>query len=136
MTDRASEQEGRDARVVGRIRPGRPATGFDPATDPVRWEHMVGQVMAAAQPGLVRRRQPGPLDVLGHWMRPVLAAAASIGVVASATLLSVGARPDIAEAAVPTLAEAILATDLADWVESGEVPEVQSLLETFGGSEP
>jgi hypothetical protein len=135
-TDHGRQQETDGGKVVGQIEPQPATAGLDPALDPARWERMVGRVMAAADSELARRRRPGTLDLLGQWMRPVMAAAASVAVIASAALLSIGSNVDVAEATVPTLAEAILTTDLADWVDSGEVPEVQSLLETFGGSEP
>lgn len=59
------------------------------APDPARFEARVRAIMRAAAPELARRAErEGVLVVLGQWLRPVLAAAAVVGVIAAGALIT------------------------------------------------
>lgn len=105
---------------------------MDPAVDPVRWESAVGAIMEAAQPELERRsRRRGALDVLEAWARPVFALAASLVLVASAAILSVsqdeGARLANGDTSWDTLAEALVPSEVAAWIEVGHTLSADEL---------
>lgn len=106
--------------------------GLSPERDPLRWEAVVRSIAAAAEPELARRSsQADPLLLLAGWTRPLLATAAALAAVASAALVSVGGGSQ-AEAPVtagaPALAEALLPSALAAWVEGGPAPTAEELV--------
>lgn len=106
---------------------------LDPNVDAARWERVVGSVLAAAEPELARRESEAssPLTVLESWARPVFAVAASLALLASATVLTVGQRPSGQLAAAETgntLAEALVPTEVAAWLEVGHALTADDLV--------
>ena len=106
---------------------------LDPAIDPLRWERAVGSVMAAAEPELARRApgRPGTLAVLESWARPVFAVAASLVLLASATVLTVGRDGSTQLAAAEagsTVAEAFMPSEVAAWLEVGHTLTADDLV--------
>ena len=108
---------------------------LDPALDPPRWERMVGGIMAAAGPELERRAalpQPGMLLLLSDWMRPAASAAALLAAAAAAFL--VVRAPAGSTAAETGLADALgYPVAVAEWVEDGRTPSVESLVADLEG---
>ncbi|UCF21184.1 MAG: hypothetical protein JSU87_07300 [Gemmatimonadota bacterium] len=108
-------------------------SALDPTRDSERFESTVRAISAAAGPQLAARRARSNVIVQVYgWWRPVLAAAAVIGVVSlgalSRTELSVPANTEteigVAEAmGVPQ--------QIAQWVRSDEVPTPAELLVTL-----
>jgi hypothetical protein len=101
-----------------------PDRSLDPAVDPLRWERAVHAIMSAAEPELARRSPEarGTLIVLHDWARPVFAIAASLVLLASATLLTVGRAPSSQLTAAETsgtVAEALVPSEVAAWLETG-----------------
>lgn len=105
---------------------------LDPAVDPVRWENAVAAIMDAAEPELARRvRQRGALEVLEGWARPVFALAASLVLVASASILSgsQNGQGALAEngSSLNTMAEALVPSEVAAWIEVGHALSADEL---------
>lgn len=105
---------------------------LDPAVDPVRWENAVAAIMDAAGPELARRvRQRGALEVLEGWARPVFALAASLVLVASASILSgsQNGQGALAEngSSLNTMAEALVPSEVAAWIEVGHALSADEL---------
>lgn len=73
---------------------------LDPARDPERWDRILGATrlrVEAALHGLVA--SPPPLELVGGWLRPILAAAALIALVLGSARLFVGSRGTALEGA-------------------------------------
>ena len=80
--------------------------------------------MAAVEPELARRapERPGTVAVLESWARPVFAVAASLAVLASATVLTAGRDTStrlVAAETGNTVAEAFMPSAVAAWLETG-----------------
>lgn len=97
--------------------------------DPERRERTVRAILARAEPLLAAHaRHPGPVGTLAGWLRPALAAAAVITVVATGFLLT-GSSSVIAPSAV---SEALgYPAPVVGWVEAGRRPSVEELLVTL-----
>lgn len=103
---------------------------LDARTDPDRWESVVRRITTAAEPELQNlARQHAPVFVLTQWTRPVLAAAASIAALATATLVATGSPNDATESERPlTVADAITPAPVANWLLGGEWPTVEDIV--------
>lgn len=107
--------------------------GLTPERDPLRWEALVHSITAAAEAELARRAaQVDPLLLLAGWTRPLLATAATLVILASAALVAVD-RGDSdstggTTAEAPALAEALLPSTLAAWVEGAHAPTAEELV--------
>ena len=98
----------------------RTPKGLDPAVDPDRWDALVGRIMQSAEGELSRRRSA--FTRVRSWAGPIVTAAASVAALAAGALLSGGAEP-----AMPTLAEAVLPSEVVTLLDSGEAPTVEDL---------
>jgi hypothetical protein len=108
---------------------------LDPGVDPVRWERVVGLIMEEARPELERRAsEASPVVVLLGWTRPVLAMAASIAALCGATLMARAAESQV-EAEVPAIAEALVPSSVAAWLEGGQAPTLEELVLSMAGEE-
>lgn len=99
---------------------------LDPAGDPVRFESLLSLAVNDA----VKARAARPAGVvrlleLSRWSRPLLAAAAAIAVIASATLVVAGRSPASGPESLAELAG--IPHAVAHWAESGERPAVADL---------
>ncbi len=96
------------------------------APDSARFEERVRAIMRAAAPELARRAQrEGVLVVLGQWLRPVLAAAAVVGVIAAGALMS------LSESAPPRLHGVAHQLGVAEpalqWIDEERAPTMSDL---------
>ncbi|MFN2384379.1 MAG: hypothetical protein ABR559_09000 [Gemmatimonadota bacterium] len=117
-------------------------TMLDPSRDRDRWERLVGQITARATPFLsgyreapraARQAERSPVLYLAGWLRPALAAAATIALLAAGTLLAT--RTESVAAPVATVAEALgYPAPVTAWVEAGRVPSVEELAITLEAS--
>ena len=111
---------------------------LSPHIDPDRWEGRVRSIMAGADPEL-RRLAIGrsSLALLSTWMRPLAASAATIILLASATLLGLGRQAARGgEQGAPLVAEAIAPQSIADWMLGGAAPTAEELLLALQGGQP
>jgi hypothetical protein len=113
---------------------------LSPSIDPARWEAAVRRVAAAAAPELERRaRASSPVIVLARWTRPVLSAAATVAVFASAAILSRGrGEGDLGETAAAgevapemAVASALLPGAMSTWIMGGETESVVALVQAL-----
>jgi len=110
-----------------------------PAADTSRWEAAVGGIMAAAAPELERRaRATDPVIVLARWRRPVLSAAATVALLASAAILARGGADEGSLAALAgagdggsTVAAALVPGAVATWLMGGETESVAQLVQAL-----
>ena len=110
-----------------------------PAADAIRWQAAVQSILTAAAPELERReRAASPVIVLARWTRPVLSMAATVALLASATILSRGRGQEgtVAETATEVepemaVASALLPGALSDWVMGGETESVVALVQAL-----
>lgn len=100
----------------------REAEDLNPASDPDRWDALVGRIMRASAPELARRRSP--VARLWGWAAPVVAAAATVAALAIGALASAGPR---GSELPPTLADAVLPSEVVTWLDSGEAPTIEDL---------
>ena len=101
---------------------------LDPDRDPARWEWVVGTIMSAAAPELIRRRQSADLpEIVLQWARPALATAATVALLisAAAVLRPGGGAMNVAEASV---AGALVPESYAAWLVAGYEPTVTELV--------
>lgn len=99
---------------------------LDGGLDPERFERMVAAITAQAAPELARRARPAtPLLLLEGWARPAMAAAVSLTAAAMLALSLV--RPAEAEPG-PVASGLGLETTAAAWVETGQSPELETLM--------
>ena len=100
------------------------------STDPDRWEAAVRRITAAAQPELdALARERTPVFLITRWTRPVLATAASIAVLATATLVATPGSESTAASERPlTVADAITPEPLANWLLGGPWPTVDEIV--------
>lgn len=100
------------------------------ALSPARRNALEAAIAARAEPILTSRAGRGTVLILAHWIRPALAAAATIAVVALGTLLA--GNGDEAVASPPTTAEALgFPAAVAAWIEVGRTPSVEELAITM-----
>jgi hypothetical protein len=100
---------------------------LDPSRDAARWERMVRGVAARAAEGAARRR-PAPLLVqLAAWVRPALACAAAVALLA---WVPAWLRPG--QVATPTSVAADLPARLAAWAASDGADAASDLLLALG----
>lgn len=107
-------------------------SALDPGRDPLGWDRTVAAVMRAAEPEL-RRRRSAAWILPDRWARPVFAAAASLILVACASLLWSAAQGPADEAgavAEETLAfeEALYPPVVARWLGGQVEPTVEELV--------
>lgn len=107
-----------------------------PSSDPARWERTVASIVAAAGPELSRRAELA-VPWLGRqivgWARPVLAAAATLTLVATASfLVERGSGAAVAPTTAPNLEEALFPPVVASWLQTGTEPTVEEVV--FSGS--
>ncbi len=97
---------------------------------PERQAALAAAIAARSAPVLARYRGArSPVAVLAAWLRPALAAAAVIVLVALAALL--GSRPREATA-VPSTAEALgFPGPVVAWAEAGRTPSLEELVTTL-----
>lgn len=104
-------------------------------------EALVARIMAAAAPELERRGSgvvplraaPGALGVLSQWSRPILAAAAVVGLLSTGVLRwtpgSETGTGAVAEAETALLPEVLgLPTTVATWLDEGRAPTTMDLV--------
>jgi hypothetical protein len=103
---------------------------LDARTDPDRWEAAVRRITVAAQPQLdVLARENAPVFLITRWTRPVLAAAASIAALATATLVATGGAENAVTSDRPlTVADAITPEPVANWLLGGAWPTVDEIV--------
>jgi hypothetical protein len=111
---------------------------LNPVVDPLRWEAAVRSIVATATPELERRaRAASPTIVLNRWMRPVMSAAATVALLASAAILRgrPGAEPETAstDEVVPEMAVAsvLLPGAMSDWIMGEETESVVALVQAL-----
>lgn len=106
---------------------------LDPVLHPAAWEELVARINDAAAPVLARSRPVTVLQTLAAWRRPV--AWGSAGLVAAAALALMllpasTATPDM------SLAEAVLPTTVAAWIEGSYEPTVLELIQAVDPMTP
>jgi hypothetical protein len=112
---------------------------LSPAVNALRWEAAVQSIVAAAAPELERReRAASPVIVLARWTRPVLSMAATVALLASATILTRGRGQEGTVAETTTevepelaVASALLPGAMSDWVMGGETESVVALVQAL-----
>lgn len=68
-------------------------TLLDPGRDPGRWARRMGATRLLVEAVLAQRMAPsGPLEIVGAWFRPILAAAAVLAAVLGAADAALGGR--------------------------------------------
>ncbi|HKY60160.1 MAG TPA: hypothetical protein VJP59_04035 [Gemmatimonadota bacterium] len=104
----------------------RPEVLRDSGPEPVCRERIVRRILARAEPTLaLYAGRPGPVATLAEWLRPALAAAAFVGLIAAA-FLAAGRSPARAQ---PAVSEALgYPPSIVGWVEAGRRPSVEELL--------
>lgn len=104
-----------------------------PSSDPARWERTVASIVAAAGPELSRRAElaaPWLGRQIAGWARPVLAAAAGLMLLATASfLVEAGAPGGIGSTAeAPNLEDALFPPVVASWLQTGAPPTVEEVV--------
>lgn len=113
------------------------ALGMDPAAE--EREALVARIMAAAAPELERRGSgvlpirgaPGALGILSQWTRPILAAAALVGLLSTGVLQwsPAAETASVAEAEPALLPEVLgLPSTVATWLDEGRSPTTMDLV--------
>lgn len=100
---------------------------LDPRTDPERFDRLVRSIGESARPELsARQARNSVFTQLSDWRRPLLVAAAIMGIASVGTLTRVEDPDAATEVGV---AEAIgVPETIAGWVRSGETPTTAELL--------
>jgi len=106
-------------------------TALDTLSDARRFEQLVNAITRMAAPELARRRaQVGPILLLAHWARPLLAAAAVVATLSIGTLTlsePVAGTEDVV--ALPGIAEALeVPAPAVDWINEARAPSASDLL--------
>lgn len=113
-----------------------PMEPLHPSADPARWEAAVRRMVAAAGPELERRAAlQSPVLVLARWRRPVLSAAATVALLASAAILTRARNGATTEGAAitaeATVAGVLFPAEMSDWLAGGEVESVTALVQAL-----
>ncbi|MEX2571073.1 MAG: hypothetical protein WD737_07185 [Gemmatimonadota bacterium] len=108
---------------------------LDPQRDPARWDRMVGSIMEAAGPELARRAVTrSPLLLLTEWLRPTVAASASVAALAAVIVLLFADVQSEATEGPGVVAEGIgLPTAVADWLDTGQPEALEELVFALDG---
>src|SRR5690606_358270 len=111
---------------------------LDPAADPDRWERLIETIARAAAPELARRAETrSVIAIIGHWLRPALAAGIVLAVGATATLSLL--ERDAERPPMPTagLEEALeLGEPVSLWLSENRAPTTSDLLLALDGEAP
>lgn len=101
-------------------------SSLDPQGAGARFDRLVSGIVADAMSARAGRPQAAiPILLLTRWSRPLLAAAATIALVAGGSLLLRPTPPPAPE----SLVEAVgIPASVARWAERGEVPSVGELI--------
>ena len=106
--------------------------GLDPSRDPERWEALVRGIVRRAAPVLAAYAARKPADWLAAWLRPALAAAAVVAVLALGALVAAGRGPAPGGATAIGLEDALgYPTPVTAWVSTGQVPTLEELALTM-----
>ena len=101
---------------------------LDPSRDAERWESMVRGIMDRAAPILAAYAARGPADWLAAWLRPALAAAAVVAILAGGALVAGGRGPAEEGAAAIGLGDALgYPAPVTAWVSTGQAPTLEEL---------
>jgi len=111
---------------------------LDPAADPDRWERLVEAITKAAAPELARRAASrSVIAVIGHWLRPALAAGIVLAVAAGAALSLVQQKPEVRPVPMAGLEEALeLGEPVSLWLSENRAPTKSDLLLALEGEAP
>jgi len=103
---------------------------LDPAADPDRWERLIESITKAAAPELARRAATrSVIAVIGHWLRPALAAGVVLAVAAGATLSLVQREAEVRPVPTTGLEEALeLGEPVSLWLSENRAPTKSDLL--------
>jgi hypothetical protein len=102
--------------------------GLDPSQDPARWEALVGSIVRAAEPELIRRGAASTVTAtLLAWARPALSAAATVALLLTASL-AVSRGVSAGGDAEPSLAGAVVSEELAAWLVGDYRPTVTEVV--------
>lgn len=105
-------------------------SALDPGRDPAEWERRVARIRQAAAPGLAHRAAAAsPIVSIAAWLRPTLAAAATLTVVSAGALL-VTERTGLDEDAVDAVATFAVPES---WLTRDEPPTVSEVLVALEG---
>ncbi|MGD8868608.1 MAG: hypothetical protein PVI01_13305 [Gemmatimonadales bacterium] len=109
-------------------------SGLDPTQDAERFGAIVRSIAAAAAGELAARRaRASVVGQVASWWRPLLAAAAIVGIVSIGALARLGTSTATAETEAG-LAEAIgMPQQIAEWVLAEDVPTPTELLVVLEG---
>jgi hypothetical protein len=106
---------------------------LDPTRDEDRFSRTVGRIMAAAAPGLARRRaRATPIGTVVRWWRPTLALAAALTMAAVGVLVNVQSTAAATEPQSTGVAEALgIPTSMSAWVRAGGTPTAGQVFEAL-----
>ena len=110
-------------------------SALDPERDGAAYEALVARITGSAAAELERRAAvSSPVISLAAWLRPALAAAATLAVVSAGTLLLVEepARMDLA-AASNTEPELNLPSPIGEWLNDDAPPSVMEVMVALEG---
>lgn len=100
---------------------------LDPSRDSERWESMVRGIVERAAPILAGYADRGPAELLAAWLRPTLAAAAAVSVLALGALAAGNREPDTGAAI--GLGDALgYPEPVTAWVSTGQTPTIEELV--------
>jgi len=101
-----------------------------PAADPDHWERMIKAITTAAAPELARRAAARSVfAVIGHWLRPALAAGIVLAAASAATLSLVDREVEIQPTPTAGLEEALeLGEPVSLWLMENRAPTTSDLL--------
>ena len=100
---------------------------LDPMRDPERWESMVRGIVDRAAPILAGYAARGPAELLAAWLRPTLAAAAVVSVLALGALAAGSREPETG--ATIGLGDALSYPEpVTAWVSTGQTPTIEELV--------
>jgi len=111
---------------------------LDPAADPDRWERLIETITRAAAPELARRAETrSVIAVIGHWLRPALAAGIVLAVAATATLSLLERDAEMPSMPTAGLEEALeLGEPVSLWLSENRAPTTSDLLLALDGEAP
>lgn len=111
---------------------------LDPTADAERWEALVQAITAAAAPELARRAATrSVIAIIGHWLRPALAAGIVLAIGAGATLGLLEREADAGSSPTAGLEEALeLAAPVSLWLSEERTPTTSDLLLALEGDAP